>query len=345
METIKIFLVEDSNLFRKLMSSVIQQDERYELVGTASNGEVALDKIPNSGADVVLMDINMPVMDGFITVEKARERGIRAVFLALSSLGSDDSEVAERVIRLGATGFVAKPERMLGIEGVWKSLGTKIQSAYETKKRLFPDSSAPLSDQPAVRTEQKAASKSMISVLAGSSGSDKSILSLVPQIPATFTGVTICVCKIPSFFLAQIAKTLADECQVPVDIVTDNMKIRLGRVYIIPIDGNNYVIKLSRATGATFKRQEPGPSAVESPSIDALMKSVSKVFKTRSRGILLSGLGPDGLQGIKEIELAGGEVVVQARSESMAPQLAAAAFERNSGLLEMKIDEMTVLFS
>lgn len=424
MSSVKVLIVDDSNLMRRLLSSIVSKDSRLQVVGTAENGADALQKIKDLKPDVVTLDLNMPVMDGMSTLREAKAQKLPPTFLVVSSLAQRDAQCTIDAINEGAIDYIPKPSQMMGMGALENEIVTKILVCYEAKLRNNSGAdqasegssspspaaqpSAPVPEPPvSVQVQQRSVasaspgaspttsptasppaspvekpigeqpppkpqvapatsqtvdssaapavtpsarpsgppSRPRINVFGGSAGSMQVLQKLTPQVPATFSGVAVFVLHLPAFFTTQLAIRLKETCAVPVEEAKDGMPLALRRIYIAPGGTKNLVIVRNPAgKGVVFKlvdNDKGGPT----PSIDAFMSSAAEIFRDACRGILISGTGTDGIEGLRRVKERQGEVFVQDKSTALANQLVIAAVD--DGVVEktLRIPEIAALFA
>jgi len=501
-DSVRVLIVDDSNLMRKLLASIVAKDTRLQVVGTAENGADALQKIEQLQPDVVTLDLNMPVMDGITTLREANQRRLSPAFLIVSSLAQKDAQITIDAINEGAVDYIPKPSQMMGMGALEGEIISKIVMCYESRKRTqddpnrtlvqskpssnpgqvrpaspsaggsnpggvrpvarpvggsnpglvrapgaapgtplrpagAPTTSTPGMTRPAVpaaggsnpgqvrpptnpgqvrapgasnpgqvrppgasnpgqvrpasppaggsnpgqvrpptnpgqvRSAQPPAGppgvvrpppsplaavkpaapapapagKPKLLIFGGSAGSMQLLQKLIPLIPPTFNGVAVFVLHLPAFFTSQLAVKLKEICPIPVEEAKDGMPVSLKRVYIAPGGNQNLILgKSPTGKGVAFRVIENDGTVTVCPSIDMFMRSAADVFRDACRGILISGTGKDGIEGLRRIKERLGEAYVQDKQSAVANQLVSAALETGVPKKSLQIPEIIELF-
>ena len=344
-ENILVLIADDSSLMRRILSGIVSKQEGLEVVGEAINGKICLEMIESLKPDVVLMDLNMPELDGFAVMERASEKKMPTSVLILSAAGDRESEEAQRVLASGAFDFIPKPGSLLSIGNVESEILEKIGKAHQDRCRRFPKVPQPPTpgsvDSPPVGRVPESASatgaqplpagvpvkkRATFTIIAGSSGGPEAIQNIVSALPEGFRGVVIIVLRLPGVFVEHARSLIEPKTRIKTTMVADGAPVRPGTIYLVPNVGDDFVLQKSTSgRGICFKgvpRTDPGEAA---PSANRMMASAGALFRGNCVGMLVSGTGDDGVQGLKRIKELGGRTLVQDSASSTARQLALAA--------------------
>ncbi|MBI4872486.1 MAG: chemotaxis protein CheB [Candidatus Riflebacteria bacterium] len=345
MSTIKVLVVDDSRLMRNLLSSIMQKAGDIQIVGGADNGIEALDKIRELRPDVVALDLNMPVMDGLQVLREAKARNLQAAFLVISSLAKENAQITLDAISLGAIDFISKPPQTLNIEQLSDEIISKIRVAYGVLNRPeapggpaalregpplplpAPGAAQPTAAQPAkapVRRDHISALA--LTIFGGSSGAIQTLRKVIPYLRSDLTSTIVLVLPLPPFFVSQFAAELARQASTPVLEVAEDMTVEMGKVYICP-GGRTNIILVEEGAKVFFRGIENTTDKIYTPSIDVFMESAAVIYRERCRGVLISGTGVDGVQGLAAIKTRGGKTYVEDVTSAVAKQLPVAAQE------------------
>jgi two-component system chemotaxis response regulator CheB len=317
-ETKRVLVVDDSAFMRRLITEIVESRADFLVVGTARDGADALAKVRQLRPDIVTLDIQMPGVDGLTALGRIMSEMPRPVVM-LSAVGSDaDNSMTIRALELGAVEFVRKPSGPISIDLV--AVRTELLRALNAAAmvrvphatpalRMEPVSPAPLRDER--RTEP---AREVVAV-AASTGGPKALSELVSHLPPTLDAAILIVQHMPDDFLHSFAKRLAQIASIPVSVGADGMRIMASHVYLAPGD-RHMSVAIDR--GIPRIRIDDGPAVCGvRPSADPLFTSAAKAFRGNTVGVVLTGMGRDGSEGLRAIRAAGGGAIVQDRASSI----------------------------
>lgn len=322
MAKIKVLIVDDSALVRDLLRSFLQSDSEIEVVGEAKNGAEAVQLCGELRPNIVTMDLEMPVMDGMEAITEIM--ATRAVPILVVSAVADAQKACAAVAH-GALDVVAKPEfdATAGAEFVAKvkllsrvAVITHIRSSLSRKGDAVkvPDISAvsrtALLD---TKSAQSAATAPLrLIVIASSTGGTQALAFILKHLPPDFPWPILISQHIADGFAAGMANWLASISPVPVRLAQEDAPITPGTVYISPSESNLAVTAQHRLTLVSRL-----PGEIYHPTCDVLFNSVASVYGQRALGIILTGMGRDGAQGLLKIREAGGDTLAQDEASSV----------------------------
>lgn len=333
----RVLVVDDSAFMRKAIPMLLAREPGLEVVGTARDGQDALDKIALLQPDVVTLDIEMPVMDGLTALPKIMAMpGCKPVVIVCSTLTTSGSQAALMALRLGAVDFITKDPQAIGAssEAFRLDLVSKLRAVLEHRPRR---SAALLSApgmsgcaKPGALPGQAPATFSFGSrgfglVLIGSSTGGPPVLETVmSKLPSSFGAPVVVAQHMPALFTGSLAARLNDECEVRVEHADSSRPLRAGCVYIIK-GGMHGVIR--RSSGYSLEITEQPSDALYKPSVDVLLASAASPAGKDALAVILTGMGADGSLGGKRLHGMGGMVVAQAAKSCAVYGMPRAAFE------------------
>ena len=298
---IRVLVVDDSTFVRKAVARMLGEAADVEVVGTAADGEEGLEKARELQPDVVTLDIKMPKLGGLETLERLMAERPVAVLL-LSSLTQEGAEVTLRGLELGAMDFVDKssvePMSML-------SLGEELVA----KVRALGSARVRPRRQVRARKPAPEAGGTELVVVAASTGGPTALQTLISGLPAGLKPAILVVQHIPRGFTRSLADRLDARSAVPVREAADGDPVEPGRVLIAPA-GIHTRLRRRGARVRVVLDEEPRDT-LHRPSADVLMASAATAFGPRALGIVLTGMGADGTEGLKAIQAAGGHTLAE----------------------------------
>jgi len=306
---IKVLIVDDSAIVRKIFSKELSEDSHIEIVGTAPDPYVARDKIVKLEPDVVTLDIEMPRMDGITFLKKLMQHHPIPV-VVVSSLTSEGGKLALEAIESGAVEVLSKPGSAYTVGDMSVELIDKIKAAANVKvSKIRPKPSPKNVNQLSMKqTTDK------VIAIGGSTGGTKAVNRILLKMPPTAPG-TVIVQHMPEHFTKSFAERLDEECQIDVKEAQDGDSITPGKVLIAP---GNYHTLLRRSGARYYVKVKSGPLVGRHrPSINVLFKSVAKYAGKNSIGVVLTGMGRDGAAGLKKMKEAGAQTIAQDKKSSI----------------------------
>jgi Chemotaxis response regulator containing a CheY-like receiver domain and a methylesterase domain len=302
---IRVLIVDDSALIRRILSNELAQDGRIEIVGTAADPFFARDKIVKLRPDVLLLDIEMPRMDGITFLEKLMQYYPLPVII-VSSLGEKGSKTALKAIELGALEVVQKPGSSYSIGEMTAQLADKIVAVSQA--RLFPRSDrgrkspSPVSSSAMLNTTHK------IIAMGASTGGTEALREVLTRLPAVMPPILI-VQHMPQNFTRSFAERLDSICALNVKEAEDEEPATPGKVLIAP--GNKHML-LRRNGAFYYVKVKDGPRVFhQRPSVEILFESVAAYAGSNAVGIILTGMGRDGADGLLRMKNAGAFTIAQ----------------------------------
>ena len=316
----RILIVDDSAVMRSLLRAVISQDGALEVAGTAANGESALRAIDALRPSLVLLDVEMPVMDGLITLRKLRARGLRIPVIMCSSLTQRGAKVTIEALACGATDYVAKPSGQSSREAAMRALGQDLLPKIHalTRQPQAAMSNGARNSTPAPLTAaQPITSIPRVLAIGVSTGGPAALDILLPELPANFPLPVLIVQHMPELFTRQLAERLNDRCRLPVHEAIEGELVRPGSIYVARGNWHMQVVASTRVgQPTTLHLNQDAPESHCRPAVDVLFRSVAAVYGAGTLAVVLTGMGSDGMLGARMIREHGGSVLAQDEASS-----------------------------
>jgi two-component system chemotaxis response regulator CheB len=319
MSRIKVLVVDDSVVVRRLVGDTLAGDPRLDVVGTAANGKVALAKIPQLNPDLLTLDVEMPVMDGLETLREVRKLYPRLPVIMFSTLTERGAATTLDALELGANDYVAKPANVgsvtASMEAIRSQLVPKILALCTRARSVVPPLAAPL-PRPADATAAPA-TPPRVDVLAigASTGGPDALTVVLGALPASLPVPVVVVQHMPPVFTKQFADRLDARCALSVSEAVPGAPVLPGQVLIAPGD---FHLRVRRVAGRVQAALDQGtPENYCRPAVDVLFRSAVEAYGGHVLGVVLTGMGADGARGSAEIVRAGGSVLVQDEATSV----------------------------
>jgi two-component system chemotaxis response regulator CheB len=324
---IKVLVVDDSALMRKMIPQILARDTDIEVVGTAMDGEFGLKKIEDLNPDVVTLDLEMPRMDGMETLRRIT-RKFRVPVIIVSALSTEGATATFKALAMGALDFVAKPRDAASahMDEIAEDLIKKIKLASRTKVKNTIMPSVLERVKPNKLIVRPRVEPSRIIAIGVSTGGPNALEYLLGQLPGDFPGSIIVVQHMPEGFTEMFARRLNANCAIDVKEAQSGDLLIAGRALICPGDRHIKVRRLPLASTVVLSDEERLNG--HRPSVDILFRSVAADFGPRVIGVLMTGMGDDGAAGMGQIKEAGGLTVAQTEDSCVVFGMPKAAIER-----------------
>lgn len=303
---IRVLIVDDSAVVRKVMTEELSRYDDIEIVGTAVDPYVARDKIVELRPDVITLDLEMPRMDGLSFLAKLMKHYPMPV-VVLSSLTPKNSELALKALDLGAVEVLCKPGAAYSTKNISHHLALAIRSAAVANVNHHTDTSQALTEK-APTSNLLVHTTHKVLAIGASTGGTKAIEAVLTCMPATTPG-TVIVQHMPEHFTTSFARRLNEICSMEVREACDNDRVVPGVALIAP--GNQHMV-LIRNGGTYVVKLKGGPRVhYQRPSVDVLFQSVAKNAGRNAVGVMLTGMGADGAKGMLAMKESGAHTMAQ----------------------------------
>ncbi|MEP6781036.1 MAG: chemotaxis response regulator protein-glutamate methylesterase, partial [Gemmatimonadaceae bacterium] len=320
MRKIRVLVVDDSVVIRRMVSDILSSDPAIEVVGTAANGRIALQKIEQLNPDIVTLDVEMPVMDGLATIPEIRKSWPTLPIVMLSTLTEVGASTTLEALTLGATDYVAKPSNAGSMEVAQQIVRAELLPKV---KNLCARAVGTASTDGAVVREKptspivRATSSSRIELVAigVSTGGPNALGTLMPEFPAEFSVPIVITQHMPPLFTKLLAQRLRNTTKLDVVEAGDGGVLKAGSGWVAP--GDNHLVLERRASGV-FTKLDHGPAENSCrPAVDVMFRSAVATYGAGVLAVILTGMGQDGLRGAELVKEAGGTVIVQDEATSV----------------------------
>jgi len=302
---IRVLIVDDSAIVRKILAETIAAESDMEVVGTAPDPYVAREKIISLQPDVLTLDIEMPRMDGLTFLKKLMLYHPMPV-IVISSLGHSSCESCVDALRWGAVEVLAKPGGPYTVGELRTALPAKLRAAAVA--RITRPAAVAAGSLPVQATDGYSPRDGCVIAIGASTGGTEAIREILVQLPLGLPGVVITQ-HIPPVFSTAFANRLDQLCAIEVREAKDGDEIRQGTALVAP---GGFHLMVRRAAGSYYVQVQMGPQVCyQRPSVDVMFASVAETAGDRALGVLLTGMGSDGAKGLLRMKLAGAQTIVQ----------------------------------
>jgi len=338
-ERVRVLVVDDSALMRKLIPAILARDPSIEVVGTAMDGAFALKKIEELRPDVVTLDLEMPRMDGMETLRLIMRRAPLPVIL-FSTHSKEGAYSTFKALALGAIDFVAKPQdAAVGrLDVIAEQLIDKIKVAKRAGGAKFPPPVVVDSPLPKKKGTRAALPPNRIIAVGISTGGPNALQFMLSQIPADFPASMVIVQHMPEGFTEMFSRRLDECCAIDVHEAKSGDLLVAGRALICPGNRHMMVRRMPRGDMAVLS---DGPAVNgHRPSADVLFHSVAQEFGLTAVGVIMTGMGEDGAEGLGAIKAAGGMTVAQSEDTCIVSGMPHAAIQKGHVNKIVRLDEL-----
>jgi two-component system chemotaxis response regulator CheB len=310
---------------RSLLRSVISADAGLEVAGTAGDGETALSAIDSLRPDLVLLDVEMPVMDGLVTLRKLRAKGHKMPVIMCSSLTQRGAKVTIEALACGASDYVAKPAGQSGREAAVLALSQdlipKIQAltSQQQPQPVMPGAPRPalVFPLPPMPKAQVISSTPVALVIGVSTGGPAALDILLPALPANFPLPVLIVQHMPELFTKLFAERLNGRCPLRVHEAIEGEPVCSGTIYIAKGNWHMEMLAGARSGSPATLHLTQGPQENHCrPAVDVLFRTAAAVYGPGVLAVVLTGMGSDGTLGCRAIRDHGGSVLAQDQASS-----------------------------
>ena len=324
-QPVRVLVVDDSALMRKLIPQIIESDSSIQVVGTAMDGNFGLKKIEELKPQVVTLDLEMPGMGGLDMLKEIMRRH-RVPVIVVSSHSVEGASVTLKALSMGAFDFVAKPGDVSArMPEIARDLIAKIKAAAQSRGVTIPAVPGiyPVSNKPEPDLRKQPTRFIAIGV---STGGPQALQYLLSQLSADFPATIVVVQHMPEGFTEMFARRLDETCGITVKEAQSGDLLVPGRVLICP--GNRHIKMKRLPLGNVVVLNGEARVNGHRPSVDVLFDSVAGEFGEQGTAVLMTGMGDDGAQGMGMVKTAGGMTIAQSESSCVVYGMPKAAIER-----------------
>jgi len=344
-DPIRVMVVDDSAVVRGLISRWVEAAPDIEITGYAGNGEQAMKQLPAADPDIVLLDIEMPVLDGLSILPRIRKQAPDAKIIMVSSLTVRHARETFKALTMGATDFLPKPSangQAMTASSFHEGLLEKIRAlAPRQRARPSPGRNKPLGAAPLVVASGDPSIAPEIIVIGGSTGGPQALFSLFgDDFPLARQLPVLIAQHMPPTFTTIFARHLQGVSGLPASEGKDGETLKPGHIYVAPGD---FHMTVDRTGGVpTLALDQGSPVNFCRPAVDRLFESVAPVFGSATLAIVLTGMGQDGCAGARKIRQAGGLVVIQDEASSTVWGMPGAIAEAGLDNAQFPIGQMAL---
>ena len=343
MSKIRVLVVDDAVVVRRMVADILAADDAIEVVGTAANGRIALSKIAQLKPDLVTLDLEMPEMDGLETLAAVRLTYPYLPIVVLSRLAQSGASITCEALALGANDCIAMPEKA----GVAPTASECVRDQLIPKIKRFGVRQAGRSSlsvpSPVARPGGRSALFTVrppmeVVAIGASTGGPNALAAVFPAFPADFPVPIVIVQHMPPVFTGRLAERLSSLSRIETEEAANGAVVRPGRAWLAPGD---FHLALARDAEAVRLRTHQGPPENSCrPSVDVLFRSVAEVYGPGVLAVILTGMGQDGLRGCERIRAVGGQVLAQDAATSVVWGMPGAAARAGLADAVLPLDQL-----
>ncbi len=323
---VRVLIVDDSLVIRGFIARALDSDPAFKVVATASNGQFAVDSLRRTPADVVILDIEMPVMDGLTAIPKLKEIDPAVQIVMASTLTQRNAEISIKAMSLGATDYLPKPSaREMAVPGEFqRNLREKVRAlgaiAWSKNVRQTPQrtttgfSSAP-AEKKKITLRPMPITKPDVIAIGSSTGGPQALFEVIKSIGAGLSQPIVITQHMPPAFTTILADHISKQCGVLCAEAKDGEVLRAGNYYVAPGDFHMLIVK--KPEGPTVRLVKDPPENFCRPAVDPMLRSLVEVYGGRILTVILTGMGQDGMKGGEAVVNAGGAVIAQDEATSV----------------------------
>lgn len=331
--TIRVLVVDDTIVYRKAVSDIIEEIPGAELAGVAHNGKIAMAKIASLKPDLITLDIEMPVMNGIEVLQEIKKQRFDVGVIMLSTLTAEGSDMTLRALELGAFDFILKPQQSANQQEGKRQLKSLLQPMIEafarskTAAHLLTGRSPSQRSVPVKRpipppaaTEQRTGfqsrvserrSRSEIIVIGVSTGGPNALGQVLPGLPADLGVPVLIVQHMPPVFTRSLAASLDKKCPLTVKEAVEREPLQPNVIYIAPGGKQMKIIAAADGANRIIKITDDPPENSCKPSVDYLFRSIGDYYVNRATAVIMTGMGSDGTKGLQVLKNKGTRIIAQ----------------------------------
>lgn len=353
---IRVLVVDDSVVIRRLVTHALAEDDEIEVVGAAPNGVIALQRIPQLKPDAITLDIEMPEMDGLETLRRIRKLYPELPVIMFSTLTERGAAATLDALSLGASDYVTKAANVGSLEKSMASLrselvpkikqffkiGTAGKSSLSSSTTLVPAAAqtrAPATPTTARVQPRAAMVRRRVVAIGVSTGGPNALADVMPMFPKDFSLPILIVQHMPPLFTRLLAERLNAISAVHVEEVTEGSQLEPGKALIA---AGGYHMRVTKKEGGVIATMDQGPPENSCrPAVDVMFRSVAEVYGNATIAVILTGMGNDGLRGTEALRELGAYVIAQDERSSVVWGMPGSVVK--SGLADATVDVTCVV--
>ena len=314
-QRIRVLVVDDSVVIRRLVSHALEEDPGIEVVGVAANGRIALSRIPQLNPDLITLDIEMPEMDGLEMLRELRRTDRTIPVVMFSTLTERGAAATLEALSLGADDYVTKASNAGSLDISLANLRHELIPKIRQFFVIGRCESAPVGPSPCPAAPSAARSQRRAVAIGVSTGGPAALAKVIPQFPAGFSLPIFIVQHMPPLFTRLLAERLDDLTPLSVSEGADGEVAGPGHIYIAP--GDQHMRVMNSPKGPLIALDQSPPLNSCRPAVDALFSSLAEVYGASVVAAILTGMGHDGLNGAEVLAARGAHILAQDEQTSV----------------------------
>lgn len=322
---VKVLIVDDSILMRRILKDALERHPDIEVVGMAENGREAIEKLEVLNPDVITLDVEMPIMNGLETLKRIMT--IKPIpIIMVSALTTKDAEVTVEALMNGAVDFITKPKNLItDFDTFVRELQLKVLSVAKSKGK-----SVKLIEHPVKEAKYLGKQPKRLVIIGASTGGPQALYQIMSRLNTLIDTSIVIVQHMPPGFTKSLAERLNSVSKYIVKEAEEGESLKSGVAYVAP---GGYHLVLN---GEAFSLSKDPPVLGVRPSVDVAIFSLVKLFRNNMVGVLLTGMGSDGARGLEEIKKNGGKTIVQDEKSCVVFGMPKSAIDR--GVVDVVAD-------
>ena len=336
MPKIRVLVVDDSVVLRRLLSDELNGDPDIEVVGIAANGRIALQRIPQVNPDLVILDVEMPEMDGLETLAAIRKTYGKLPVVMFSALTERGAHATLEALSLGASDYFTKPTSDAGVDASLKVVREQLIPKIKALASAHRRKATPVSPSRAGSIFK--ASPVHAVAIGCSTGGPNALAEVLPRLSASFPVPILIVQHMPPMFTRLLADRLTAQSSLKVHEAATGMVVQPGNAYVAPGDYHMTVVRSGDQVRIVTQQDPPENSC--RPAADVMLRSVATAYGAGSLAVILTGMGQDGLRGCESIRLAGGQVIAQDEASSVVWGMPGYVVKAGLATQELPLDQI-----
>ncbi len=316
MTKLRVLVVDDTIMYRKVLSDIFNSLPGVEVVGTAANGRIALSRVERLKPDLVSLDVEMPELNGLETLRELKKNYPATGVVMVSSLTRSGASVTVEALHNGAFDFITKPADGGPAQNAAELTGqlAPIVEAFQAKQNGDVPLRKP-ETSPVVRTAATAGPVEIVGV-GVSTGGPNALPKVLAPLPADFRVPVVVVQHMPAVFTAALAETLDQKSALHVVEAQDGMVLEAGTVYLAPGGKQMKLVRTSPLNPVRVAVTDDPPVNHCKPAVDYLFRSLAQIYQGRALGVIMTGMGNDGTLGLRLMKRVGARVLAQDQATS-----------------------------
>jgi len=317
-EQIKVLVVDDSSLVRRIVTDILEKDPDIKVVGTANNGKTAIFRNQELDPDVITMDIEMPILDGLAALKQIMATKPKPVIM-MSVLTQHGADATFKALELGAVDFIPKASTLMSmsVKEIGDQLVKKVKSVYKSRlniNKIEDEKNRSVSSKSEIKPLLKDVSDKIVAI-GTSTGGPSALINVFKKFPEKFPSPVLVVQHMPEGFTTAFSKRLNDSSNLEVKEAEDGDDVLPGHAYIAP--GHSHMDIIKKGDKYKIRVFKADKVSGHMPSIDVLFESVAEYAGSRSIGVIMTGMGRDGSEGLFKIKEKGGYTIAQNEETSV----------------------------